>query len=265
MSIQDSIDENRRYYQSAYSTKRGFRAALKRRLSFDQQHKAKLNWRLLSKWIKAGHEVHSVLEIGAGLGLTLALFSYEVLLCATDITEAGARMLYINLKRRQGRKILCCVNDSQGRLPFNFSFDVIIASHVLEHVPDDVRVLVEFERLLSPDGVVLVNVPINEGLLTWKDPKHVRTYDEAELSARLYSSGFRIIARHEADRWGAAFAGSHGTQSVGRRALRAALSLLPFTLVELIGRALFSSMPNTQLALLASHHSAETGNASGRL
>ena len=40
------------------------------------------------------------------------------------------------------------------------SFDVIFASHVLEHVPDDVRAMRELRRILRPDGWAVLEVPI---------------------------------------------------------------------------------------------------------
>ncbi len=47
------------------------------------------------------------------------------------------------------------------RLPFPDSvFDVVIASHVLEHIPDDRAALAEIARVLSPSGLAVLPVPI---------------------------------------------------------------------------------------------------------
>src|SRR5262249_48110178 len=43
------------------------------------------------------------------------------------------------------------------------SFDAIVASHVLEHVPDDGRAMQELYRLLKPGGKLITMVPIVEG------------------------------------------------------------------------------------------------------
>lgn len=40
------------------------------------------------------------------------------------------------------------------------SFDVILCSHVLEHVPDDRQAMREFNRVLKPDGFAILMVPI---------------------------------------------------------------------------------------------------------
>lgn len=40
------------------------------------------------------------------------------------------------------------------------SFDVVYASHVLEHVPDDRRAVAEIHRILKPGGIAILPVPI---------------------------------------------------------------------------------------------------------
>jgi SAM-dependent methyltransferase len=39
------------------------------------------------------------------------------------------------------------------------SIDVVVASHVIEHVPDDLRALNELYKVLKSDGVALINTP----------------------------------------------------------------------------------------------------------
>jgi SAM-dependent methyltransferase len=90
-------------------------------------------------------------------------------------------------------------------LPFDDeSYDVMICSHVLEHVPDDRKALGEMWRVLKPGGQLLVMVP--EALdgrptdedLSVVDPgereqrfgqwDHVRLYSRDDLPGRLASS-----------------------------------------------------------------------------
>jgi SAM-dependent methyltransferase len=52
-------------------------------------------------------------------------------------------------------------------LPFrDDSFDAIVCSHVLEHIPDDVTVAHEMARVLTRDGVALIQVPADPSLET---------------------------------------------------------------------------------------------------
>lgn len=51
------------------------------------------------------------------------------------------------------------------RLPFaDHSFDIIMMTEVLEHIPDIDRALLEISRILSPGGVLIVTFPFNYGL-----------------------------------------------------------------------------------------------------
>lgn len=86
------------------------------------------------------------------------------------------------------------------------SFDVVIASHVLEHV-DDRRALRELRRVLRPPGLLLCMVPIIEGWdttyengavhdgaareLHFGQSDHVRYYGR-DFRERLRSAGFDL-------------------------------------------------------------------------
>jgi hypothetical protein len=39
------------------------------------------------------------------------------------------------------------------------SYDLVLCSHVLEHVPDDAAAIAELARILSPDGLAVISVP----------------------------------------------------------------------------------------------------------
>lgn len=83
------------------------------------------------------------------------------------------------------------------RIPFrSSSFDVIIASHVLEHIDDDRAALAEILRTLKPGGSLVAMVPIDASRSdTYEDPT-VTTPDERAVSywqsdhVRLYGRDF---------------------------------------------------------------------------
>src|SRR5260370_36658166 len=68
------------------------------------------------------------------------------------------------------------VSDLNARWPLpDGNFDLIIARHVLEHVPDVVHVLDEAWRVLTPHGRVMVYGPhFSSPELIWSDPTHRR-------------------------------------------------------------------------------------------
>jgi predicted SAM-dependent methyltransferase len=87
------------------------------------------------------------------------------------------------------------------------SFDLVLCSHVLEHVWEDREAMAELYRVVRPGGIVLVMTPWNEAApTTLEDPSvvdpaertrlygqanHVRYYG-ADLLDRLASVGFAV-------------------------------------------------------------------------
>ncbi|MGA9335821.1 MAG: class I SAM-dependent methyltransferase [Rudaea sp.] len=83
-------------------------------------------------------------------------------------------------------------------LPFpDASFDLILATDILEHVDDDVSALTEIRRVLKPNGHVLVTVPAFEFLWGGQDEvaHHKRRYLGRELRRRAEKAGLRDL-RH---------------------------------------------------------------------
>lgn len=93
-------------------------------------------------------------------------------------------------------------------LPFeDESFDKIIASEVLEHIPDDMTAMAELLRVLKPGGRLAVTVPsFVPERICWALSEeyhtapggHVRIYTRAELEAKLKSIGFQVDGHHHA-------------------------------------------------------------------
>lgn len=87
------------------------------------------------------------------------------------------------------------------------SFDTVLASEILEHVPEDVRAIEELVRILAPGGTLAVTVPrwlpeqvcwalsdeyhANEG-------GHIRIYRADELRAKLEAAGLTFTHQHHA-------------------------------------------------------------------
>jgi SAM-dependent methyltransferase len=93
------------------------------------------------------------------------------------------------------------------------SFDLILCSHVLEHVPDDRAAMSELRRVLAPGGLALVLTPYRPDVPTYEDPQvttpldrmvafgqqdHVRIYG-SDLADRLRATGFEVADRTAAE------------------------------------------------------------------
>lgn len=85
------------------------------------------------------------------------------------------------------------------------SFDVVIASEILEHVPEDVAAMRECARVLKPGGTLVVTVPrtVPEAV-SWalsrryhdRPGGHVRIYRRRQLLSRLEVAGFSEVRRN---------------------------------------------------------------------
>jgi SAM-dependent methyltransferase len=93
-------------------------------------------------------------------------------------------------------------------LPFaDATFDRVVASEVLEHIPDDAAAMRELARVLRPGGTMAVTVPrcvpeaVNWALSDeYHDTPggHVRIYRRSTLERRLASAGLVPTGHHHA-------------------------------------------------------------------
>jgi SAM-dependent methyltransferase len=77
-------------------------------------------------------------------------------------------------------------------------YDVVLCSHVLEHLPDPALFLNRIRDCINPFGVFLGLVPINERKL---DPHHVQRVDRSKIDEWVGGTGLRITTYVEGDPW----------------------------------------------------------------
>jgi SAM-dependent methyltransferase len=101
-------------------------------------------------------------------------------------------------------------NGDALRLPFaDGTFDRIIASEVMEHIPDDHAAAKELTRVLRPGGTIAVTIPSywpervcwalnDEYHAPFVRGGHVRIYSRAVIKAVLRGAGLQPTATHHA-------------------------------------------------------------------
>lgn len=154
-------------------------------------------WRLIngsarpSRWVRTGR----VLDVGCGPG-------YDTL----EMQELGARVAGIDRSLAALGRASCSgipvVRASPPAYPFaEASFDTVVMSQILEHLPDPDGALAGAHRLLRPHGRLLVVVPNAAGTqrrvfgrhwVNWHLPYHLWHFDGAAIRTLIARCGFRI-------------------------------------------------------------------------
>lgn len=136
-----------------------------------------------------------LLEIGFGRGELLQKLqsNKNISLFGIDISTFS-----VNSVRK---KVMGLFKKSETtKIPFKSSFfDIVVMLEVLEHIPISKNqiALKEIHRVLKKGGVLVVSVPLNEGLENMiskgKNPNaHLRIYTPPLIKAELKLAGFRI-------------------------------------------------------------------------
>lgn len=155
-----------------------------------------------------------VLDLGCGRGRHLhALYWHERALDVTgldlDFADLGAAIDgFFELPpppQNPPRTAVFTVGDA-GRLPFaDNSFDAVICSEVLEHLPDVALALSEVDRVLKPGGKFALSVPRYwPEKICWMLSEeyhntpggHVRIFRDGELRRTVEARGFAFRGRH---------------------------------------------------------------------
>ncbi len=162
-----------------------------------------LEWRRLGALDKAdnlqrllaGHEVGSVLEVGCGTGAVLA----ELASRGVGIRHVGIDMADPNQHADPRAAGLDLRVYDGNTLPFeDQSFDLVYASHVVEHVPNPRGFLAELRRVARE--LIYVEVPCElharvtrPALQTALDTGHINAYSPEYFLVLLQTAGLDVI------------------------------------------------------------------------
>ncbi len=145
------------------------------------------------------------LEVGCGLGHLLTWLTDRYQVVGTDVNPWALEEARRNVP--QGHFFQLSAQDMH---PLDdSSFQIVIAKHVVEHLPDPDQALGEFSRLLAPGGLLLLATPNldspmrqrkKERWIGYQDPTHISLRLPAEwlaglrrvgiLPRRAFSDGF---------------------------------------------------------------------------
>jgi SAM-dependent methyltransferase len=137
-----------------------------------------------------------VLEVGCGLGHLLAWLTDRYQAVGTDINPWALEVARRNVPLGQFVQL-----SAQDMHPLeDGSFQIIIAKHVVEHLPEPELALAEFSRLLAPGGLLLLATPNldspmrprkKERWIGYQDPTHISLRTPSEWLAGLRRVGIQ--------------------------------------------------------------------------
>ncbi|MDC0576765.1 class I SAM-dependent methyltransferase [Gammaproteobacteria bacterium] len=104
------------------------------------------------KFVSSVCKPRSVLEVGCGAGGILSIFQKN----GSEVTGLDFDEDYLSVARQNGIK---AVTGSLDQLSSNDKYDLIILSHVLEHITEPAIFLGKLIEHLEDDGVIYIEVP----------------------------------------------------------------------------------------------------------
>jgi len=132
----------------------------------------------------------AILEVGCSGGpllLALRAVGFQQL-TGIDISEKG-----IALAKTRGLTNVSVMDGARLDFP-DQSFDLLIASDVLEHIQDEQQALREWSRVLRPGGCAIIFVPAYQQLWSQHDVAnhHFRRYTKATLRHALIQQNLQV-------------------------------------------------------------------------
>lgn len=113
--------------------------------------------RLIRTYQKNAHA--KILDVGCNIGIFVKLAEeYHF-----DATGIDVDRYAVRVGRDRFGVDLRCQNLEEAKFNQN-EFDVVLLSHTLEHVPNPIELLGEINRILKPNGILVVESPNIEGL-----------------------------------------------------------------------------------------------------
>ncbi len=153
----------------------------------------------LNEVLATGYKL-KCLDLGCGDGIFMKYFSTY-----REVNFVGCDADYYRLLRaKEYCRNLNFVNALAENTPFrNYTFDLLLLHHVLEHAEDDKKMLSECSRILKPNGIFILGVP-NENSINgrisrflqpglYKKGEHLNFYSENEILNVLKLFNFRIL------------------------------------------------------------------------
>lgn len=168
----------------------------KRHFVFDQKYKAQLFYQYIQR-LQISLDGWRILDIGFGYGNILWGLPKNCEIMGIELIPEAVNNAN-TLARKKGYRAFAFYQDSgNSEFPLgNETIDLVVASHVIEHVPDDDRFFMEINRILKSRRYGIFLAPLNEMV---KDPNHFRKTDISYFQLKAKQFGFELISSWMSD------------------------------------------------------------------
>lgn len=189
-----SIERNRDVYESHW------RARFRRKWNYSSQTKVRRFARLMGRMGWLERRGMRVFDCGFGLGLMLFCFDRSAFLAGVELSESAVEAARVEAGRKGYRGVDFRVLEVGGGYPVEWkgSFDVVVCSHVLEHLEEPGVALRRLIELVREGGIAVLAVPINEK--PGEDLNHFSHFTAGTFVELVKGSGLEVIQMEECDR-----------------------------------------------------------------
>lgn len=178
------------HQRQTYSRRYGMFRRMQDLLRYDARYRLILMEELFRRF-DIPFERQKVYELGFGTGSLLLRFDTSCALHGAELSESAIRGLASDPRAREYRELRLLPTRDDGAPSFpDRDYDIVLASHVLEHVPDDREALAALHGHMRNGGVALIFLPLERPR---HNPDHARTYTAAGFTRLLREVGLEPV------------------------------------------------------------------------
>lgn len=242
----DLTKKNVGYYERLHSLN------IQPRFIFDYALREKIvRWLLRKNQIALNNS--SILDVGFGFGYLSMIFDTSSTIFGVELSHSAVNRFKKELAKAGYKRFSIHQAEISKGVKFSKKFDLVICSHVLEHLENPTKLCSNFKNVVKESGFLLIILPVNEvdhaGL-------HNEKYGYRKIVS-LLKPGFTIVHEEIGSNsmalveWIRPVKFGNPFYFCAAKAFHVVLSLMPLSILRLIDRLLgYLNIPPKQAVVL---------------